>query len=53
MLRAANARQKTEQPSEAFDYITCAQGLMIIPDSMAALDGTYPSSIALSRILTM
>ncbi|KAH6676823.1 putative UbiE/COQ5 family methyltransferase [Halenospora varia] len=30
--------QKTGQPSEAFDAITCAQGFMIIPDSMAALD---------------
>ncbi|KAK9442055.1 UbiE/COQ5 methyltransferase [Metarhizium brunneum] len=33
--------QKTNLPSHVFDYITCVFGLMVIPDSQAALEECY------------
>ncbi|EGX90509.1 UbiE/COQ5 family methyltransferase, putative [Cordyceps militaris CM01] len=33
--------QKTGLPDDSFDYITCVFGLMVIPDSQAALEECY------------
>ena len=33
--------ERTGEEGESFDHVVCAQGLMIIPDSQAALEGMF------------
>ena len=41
VTRQMNAERNGEM-DESFDHVVCAQGMMIIPDSQAALQGTSP-----------
>jgi SAM-dependent methyltransferase len=47
VTRQMNAERNGEEDM-SFDHIVCAQGLMIIPDSQAALQGMLPSLLFFS-----